>query len=142
MHRAGIAAAAGLVALDTMVDRVADDHRRARELAILLAAIPGIRIRPAIIETNIVLADVTDTGLMPSDLIPLLDAAGVRVLERDSARVRLVTHRLVGDAEIEQAAAIVAGVVERHAVTPVEEAEVDGLDEYIAWEAERAEQAE
>ena len=62
MHRAGIAAAAGLVALDTMVDRVADDHRRARELGALLAAIPGIRIRPEVIETNIVLADVTATG--------------------------------------------------------------------------------
>ena len=41
VHRAGIAAAAGLVALDTMVDRIADDHRRARELGGLLAAIPG-----------------------------------------------------------------------------------------------------
>ena len=142
MHRAGIAAAAGLVALDTMVDRVADDHRRARELAALLAAVPGIRVRPEVIETNIVLVDVTGTGLMPSELIPLLDEAGVRVLERDSTRIRLVTHRLVGDAEIAQAAEIVADVVERHAVTPVEEAEVEGLDEYLAWEADQAERAD
>ena len=42
VHRAGIAAAAGLVALDTMLDRVADDHRRARALAAGLAAIPGV----------------------------------------------------------------------------------------------------
>ena len=61
-------------------------------------------------------------------------------MERDSARVRLVTHRLVGDAEIEQAAAIVADVVERHAVrAAVEEVEVEGLDEYLAWEAEQQE---
>jgi threonine aldolase len=146
MHRAGIAAAAGLVALDgihdTVVDRVADDHRRARELGRLLAAIPGIRIRPEVIETNIVLADVTATGLLPSDLIPLLDAAGVRAMERDSTRIRLVTHRLVGDAEVVQAAEIVAAVVERHAVAPAEEPEIDGLDEYLAWEAEQAERAE
>ena len=57
-HRAGIAAAAGLVALDTMLDRVADDHRRARELAAGLAAIPGVTLRPEAVETNIVLADV------------------------------------------------------------------------------------
>ena len=62
VHRAGIAAAAGLVALDTMVDRIADDHRRARELGALLAAIPGVELRPEVIETNIVLADVDRDG--------------------------------------------------------------------------------
>ena len=46
VHRAGIAAAAALVALDTMVDRIADDHRRARELADRLAAVAGPRARP------------------------------------------------------------------------------------------------
>jgi threonine aldolase len=142
MHRAGIAAAAGLVALDTMVDRVADDHRRARELGALLAAIPGIRIRPDVIETNIVLADVTGTGLLPVELVQLLDAAGLRVMERDSARIRLVTHRLVDDDQIARAAATVAEVVERHAVAPPEEPAIDGLDEYLAWEAEQAERAE
>ena len=45
VHRAGIAAAAGLVALDTMIDRIADDHRRARELGRLLAPVPGARAR-------------------------------------------------------------------------------------------------
>ena len=63
VHRAGIAAAAALVALDTMVDRIADDHRRARELGVLLAAIPGVRLQPETVETNIVLADVSGTGL-------------------------------------------------------------------------------
>jgi hypothetical protein len=52
--------------------------------------------------------------------VSLLDAAGVRVMERDTSRVRLVTHRLVGDEEIERAAAIFTDVVERHAV-PAEE---------------------
>ena len=68
-HRAGIAAAAGLVALDTMMDRVADDHRRARELGRLLSDIPGIRLHPETIETNIVLADVTETGIEPATLV-------------------------------------------------------------------------
>ena len=106
-NRAGIAAAAGLVALDTMLDRVADDHRRARSLAAGLAAIPGMTQRPEVVETNIVLADVSGTGLAPEELVGLLAEAGVRVLERDTARIRLVTHRLIGDAEVERAVAIV-----------------------------------
>ncbi len=119
MHRAGIAAAAGLVALDTMIDGIADDHRRARELARLLEAIPGITVRPTTIETNIVLADVAARGIAPEELVSLLGLAGVRVLERDTTRIRFVTHRLVRDEDVEQAAAIVADVVERHAVPPI-----------------------
>ena len=125
VHRAGIAAAAGLVALDTMVDGIANDHRRARELARLLDAVPGITLRPATIETNIVLAEVAATGIAPEELVPLLQGAGLRVLERDSTRIRLVTHRLVGDDDVERAAAIVAEIVERHAVPPLELPEID-----------------
>ena len=119
-HRAGIAAAAGLVALDTMMERVQDDHRRAREFGRLLAVIPGIRLHPETIETNIVLADVTETGIEPAALVGLLEGAGLRVLERDTSRIRLVTHRLIGDDEVERAAAIMADVVERHAVPPLD----------------------
>lgn len=117
VHRAGIAAAAGLVALDTMVDRVADDHRRARVLAERLAAVPGFALRsPA--ETNIVVVDVTATGLEAGVLCRLLDEGGVRAMERDPSTIRLVTHRLIGDEDVEQAGAIVAEIVERHAAPP------------------------
>jgi threonine aldolase len=129
VHRAGIAAAAGLVALETMVERIADDHRRARDLASLMAAITGLRLDPEAVETNIVLVDVTGTGLDPSALVSLLDAEGVRVMERDSARIRFVTHRLIDDGDVAAAASIVATVVERHAVPPVELPEIEGLDE-------------
>ena len=120
VHRAGIAASAGLVALDTMLDRVADDHRRARALAAGLAEIPGVSLRPAVVETNIVLADVSETGVAPAELVSLLEGAGLRVLERDTSRVRLVTHRLIGDDEVERAVTIVAETVARHAVPPLE----------------------
>ncbi len=119
-HRAGIAAAAGLVALDTMMDRVADDHRRARDLGRLLATVPGIKLHPETIETNIVLADVTETGIEPGALVVLLEEAGLRVMERDTSRIRLVTHRLIGDDAVERAASIVADVIDRHAVPPLE----------------------
>ncbi len=137
VHRAGIAAAAGLVAVDTMLDRVADDHSRARALAAGLAAIPGVTPRPEVVETNIVLADVGGTGISPPALVSLLADAGLRVLERDASRIRLVTHRLIGDEEVERAVAIMAETVARHAVPPLElpaiddswESELDDLDD-------------
>ncbi len=129
MHRAGIFAAAGLVALETMVERIADDHRRARSLGAAVAGIEGLRLEPAVVETNIVLVDVAATGLESGELVALLEAAGLRVLVRDASRIRLVTHRLIGDQEVEQAAEILAETVARHAV-PVEALpEVEGMEE-------------
>jgi hypothetical protein len=87
-----------------------------------------------VVETNIVLADVAGTGIAPSDLVSLLTDAGLRVLERDTSRLRLVTHRLIGDDEVERAVAIVAETVERHAVPPLELPEIDD-----SWEAELGE---
>ena len=115
VHRAGIAAAAGLVALDTMIDRVADDHRRARELGQLLSRIPGLQLRPEVVETNIVLVDTSDTGLAPGELLGHLAKRGVRAMELDTNRVRFVTHRLIGDADVERAAELVALTVAEHA---------------------------
>ncbi len=113
VHRAGIAAAAGLVALETMVERLADDHRRARSLAAGLAGIDGLAVRNEPVETNIVLVDVTATGVEAGTLVELLDAAGVRVTTFEPGTVRLVTHRLIGDADVEAAAGAVAVVVGR-----------------------------
>lgn len=111
MHRAGIAAAAGLVALETMVERLADDHRRARDLAALLAGIPDLALRNDPVETNIVLVDVTATGAEAGTLVALLDAAGVRAMSFDPGTLRLVTHRLIGDADVERATELIAGVI-------------------------------
>jgi threonine aldolase len=88
VHKAGIYAAAGLLALD-MVDRLADDHRRARELARLIGAPEP--------ETNIVYHDVD---------VDRLRERGVLAMEL-GGRTRFVTHRLISDADIE----VVAGVV-------------------------------
>jgi threonine aldolase len=108
VHRAGIAAAAGLVALERMRDRLVDDHRRARDLGARLAAVDGLRLDPATVETNIVLVDVTGAGWEPGPFVAELERRGVRALERDGSRVRFVTHRLVDDGDIEVAATAVA----------------------------------
>ncbi len=108
MHKAGIAAAAALVALDTLVDRLADDHRRARELGALLAEIPGIEVDPQQIETNIVLVDIGGTELFPDEFLARLAGHGILGFEQGTSRVRFVTHRLIGDEEIAQVAERVA----------------------------------
>jgi threonine aldolase len=95
IHKAGILAAAGIVALD-LIDRLADDHRRARRLAELLGL-------PAP-ETNLVLSD------LPAAALPPLAALGVLALAPDGARVRFVTHRAIGDADIEAAAAAIRAI--------------------------------
>jgi threonine aldolase len=87
--KAGIVAAAGLVALG-LVDRIAEDHRRARELAALLD-LP----EP---ESNLVMTELT------ADALPRLEAAGVLALAPDGRRVRLVTHRGIDDRQVEEAA--------------------------------------
>jgi len=117
VHKAGIAAAAALVALDTLVDRLADDHRRARELGALLQDVPGLEVDPADIQTNIVLVDVLGTGLYPDEFLRRLAERGTLGLERDTSRVRFVTHRLIGDADIAHAAELVALVIAEHAQT-------------------------
>jgi threonine aldolase len=101
-HKAGIAAAAGLIALRTMVARLADDHERAAQLAAGLAALPGLRIDPTQVQTNIVLAKLR--GELSADVFEArLAQHGVRALPRSPRVVRFVTHRLIGDAEVEHA---------------------------------------
>jgi threonine aldolase len=111
VHRAGIAAAAGLVALERMQERLVDDHRRARELGRRLAELPGVRLEPPAVETNIVLVDVSETGSDPQSFVEALSARGVLAMQRDGSRIRFVTHRLIGDDDIEGAAVAVAEVV-------------------------------
>ena len=111
VHRAGIAAAAGLVALEHMRDRLVEDHRRARELGERLSAVDGLRLDPTVVETNIVLVDVGGAGLEPEQFVAALAERGVRALVRDGSRVRFVTHRLVGDEDIDAAVAAAREVV-------------------------------
>ena len=76
-----------------------------------LSTVPGLALRNDPVETNIVFVDVTATGAAAATLVEQLDAAGVRAMERDPSTVRLVTHRLIGDDDVERAAELIAGVV-------------------------------
>jgi len=92
MRQAGILAAAGLHALEHHVDRLADDHRNAQVFAKCAAQATGVRLDPADIETNIVLLDVSATGLSPATICKRLEATGVRLGIADGDHIRAVTH--------------------------------------------------
>ncbi|MFQ6059233.1 MAG: low-specificity L-threonine aldolase [Anaerolineae bacterium] len=103
MRQAGIIAAAGIVALEQMVDRLAEDHANARRLAEGLADIPGIAIDPQRVQTNIVIFELTAEGLMPAELVSRLEKEGVRLLAIGGSRLRAVTHYGIEEADIEAA---------------------------------------
>ena len=117
VHKAGIAAAAGLVALERMVDRLADDHARARELRRRLALLAGVRVEPEPVETNILFVDASAAGWRAPALLDRLAALGVLGYLRDERRIRFVTHRLIGDAEISRVVEAVAEIVANYVAT-------------------------
>jgi threonine aldolase len=99
MRQAGIIAAAGLYALDHHVERLAEDHARARRLAEGLATRPGVEIDPSSVETNILVFAVPDAPAFCAALA----RAGVTMGALDGRRVRAVTHLDVDDAGIDRA---------------------------------------
>ena len=78
MRQAGVIAAAGIVALETMIDRLADDHANARKLADGLALIPGLTLAQEEVPSNIVIFDLSPS-LPVVDFIAKLDLAGIKV---------------------------------------------------------------
>jgi threonine aldolase len=105
MRQAGVIAAAGIVALDTMVARLADDHRRARRLAEGLHAFDPHLADPRKVESNIVMVDLTATGADAGQWVKALAARGLRAGTWTRTQLRLVTHRHIGDADVDGAVA-------------------------------------
>ena len=103
MRQAGILAAAGLVALDTMIDRLAEDHQHARRLAQGLANIDGLNVDPESIQTNIVFFEVDEDLGSAADLIAALNHQGVKVSYPGKQSIRMVTHRHITEEDIEEA---------------------------------------
>jgi threonine aldolase len=106
MRQVGVLAAAGLIALEQMPERLAEDHANARWLAEQLAEIPGIRIDPAAVETNILVIDVSGTGLASSEISARLKARGVLANGINAQLMRVVTHCDVTRADCERAIAV------------------------------------
>jgi len=109
MRQAGVLAAAGLVALERMVDRLAEDHANARRLAEGLARLPGLRVDPASVQTNIVIVAVERPGgaaaaaAAAGELVAGCAARKVKLHAIGPASIRCVTHKDVDADDIERA---------------------------------------
>ena len=109
MRQAGLLAAACLHALDHHVERLADDHRRARALAAGWRAAPGVRVAEP--DTNIVLAELEHPALERGTVLEALEARGVRLIGFGARRVRAITHLDVDDAGIARAIEVFGEVI-------------------------------
>jgi hypothetical protein len=99
MRQAGVIAAAGIYAMEHMVDRLQDDHENARILARGLAELPGSDLDPTSIETNIVIFKMEDAA----GFARRLKQAGVLCTSPGHGRLRMVTHYGIERADIEDA---------------------------------------
>lgn len=111
LRQAGIMASAGIVALETMVDRLAEDHGRASRLADALRTIPGVRLTPPVTETNMVFFRVVRDDLSTAAFLAALNERGVRMGTLRDGVVRSVIHYMLSDDDIDRAAAAVRDVL-------------------------------
>jgi threonine aldolase len=112
MRQAGVIAAAGIVALETMVERLRDDHENARTLAEGLAQLPGIEIDPGRAQTNIVIFDLARKDLDAAGLVLKLAGHGVKCFAVGPNRIRMVTHKDVDRAGILHALAVLKTILQ------------------------------
>lgn len=103
MRQAGPLAAAGIVALETMVERLEYDHATAQRLAKKLHRINTALVDPALVDTNIVKVNLPKTGRPAADWSAELRKAGVLVSPCERYALRFVTHRHIGEADIDRA---------------------------------------
>lgn len=110
MRQVGILAAAALYALDHNVERLAEDHANAARLAQALAELPGIRLDPRTVETNIIIFDIDERLGSAAEFAERLRAQGVWLLPTGPRRLRAVTHLDVSREQIDRAIGVFRGL--------------------------------
>ena len=110
MRQAGVLAAAGLVALEQMSARLDEDHGNARYIAAELAQMPGLSVDLATVQTNIVIVDISGTGLGSAEFVGRAKARGVLFNAVTPKTIRIVTHYDAPRAACEQALEVIASV--------------------------------
>ncbi len=106
MRQAGILAAAALHAVDNNVERLKEDHEKARYFAEQLSSIPGFSIDMESVQTNIVIVDVRRSGKTPGQILAVLRALRVLMSEMSHTTIRAVMHMDVSMEEVRQAVEI------------------------------------
>lgn len=92
MRQSGIIAAAGIIALEQMVDRIAEDHTNAKRLAEGITRITGLSIEPEKVQTNIIYFNLVSPQLTVEKLVTQLNNKGIKILQVAPTRLRAVTH--------------------------------------------------
>jgi threonine aldolase len=115
MRQAGVLAAPGLIALEQMTERLAEDHENARLLADGLSELATLQVLP--VETNIVIFCVAGTGRRPEEAVESLRAQGILVSSIGGTRLRLVTHYDVSRADCERALTVLKQILGEPAKT-------------------------
>ena len=115
MRQAGIIAAAGIIALEKMVDRLHEDHENARILAEGLSRIPGFSVDLNTVETNIVVFDIEGLGIGSAAFADEMAKEGVKLTTRPPHKMRAVTSRMFGRDDLKLALERFAIVGKRHA---------------------------
>lgn len=106
MRQAGVLAAVGIVALEQMVDRLAEDHQRARQLAQGLSQVPGLVLDSPVPPTNMVFATLApQVSLSAAEVAARLRGHSVRVGVTAERRFRMVTHYWIDDEAVDQVVA-------------------------------------
>jgi threonine aldolase len=113
MRQAGIVAAAGILSLQTMVDRLADDHERAARLARGLEGIPGVKVDMESVQTNFVMLELEH--LTASEFLERLKERRVWALPFSDHTIRFCTHNDIDDADVGRAIDAIAAVMKESA---------------------------
>lgn len=116
MRQAGVIAAAGIVALESMLDRLAEDHEAARVLARGISDVRGLSVDLEAVQTNMVFADHSASALTGAEIVEALKTVGVLANAVPPHRIRLVTHRHISAGLAEEAARRIRSAV--HGASP------------------------
>ena len=106
MRQAGHLAAAGIIALNDLVDRLKEDHANARTLAEGLSSLKGMVIDLELIKTNIIFFSLKHPSLSPESFMDGLEAKGIKILMIHPGIFRAVLHREISNSQIEQVLSI------------------------------------
>lgn len=114
MRQSGYLAACGLVALEDQLPQIAQDNARCRRLGGVVLGLDGVRLAQSTIDTNVLFLEVTQSDLDAPMLEAALADEGVLTLALGERLLRLVTHRMVGDADVDRAASALQKVLKNN----------------------------
>lgn len=112
MRQTGILAAAGIVALEDMTERLIEDHINAQKLADELEKFDVIDIDPSLVKTNIIYFTLDNSKISDNDFLSSLEERGVKILNLGQSRFRLITHHGITADEIEKVIYAIGMVVD------------------------------